>query len=644
MGPQALGRPSSRQALALCLLALAGAAADTACQGATPNASSGIPTYPLPWENPTNSTTLLPADCTAWQKVFDGMQGHKWLYGCKNSRNDPCSCRYRVSNPGGVYCTGNPGRIVQIEIPQMNGYVVKGGSRLDDAIGDLTALTRLNVQQDFLTGTLPATIVKLTSLAYFLVSFNNMGGAVPKLPFKLQYNKKCDLGGDCTKENGCSQNLNKLTNGNKFGCPMPTGALACDDPFLGPGPKSYIDRVSCQYCLPGNGCSKTDCGAKDFNPLNVNPKCLPCPKGSQAPGGVGVMAPCELCATGKFANVTALPECYLCPSGKFSEVTGNTKCNDTHCPKGEAAPGGATADIKNCTACQVGTFSPGGAVPCNVCACTPGSASKSTGSVNVTQCQAGCQPCGIGNYSSGDGAQCAAMQCAPGYASNKTGAFEANATCLPCPANTYGLGDASQCTVCAHLGRGWISIAGSATCHPPPTPAPTPPPSGSGTSTGLVVGVALGGVVLLALANEKLKQRRAEAGMKAPLIGSGVGAGAGVAAAAAAGDYRPPSETQLTPAANPMALESTTAAPPTMGPPTFCFLCGGQMVGQACSACGAEQTILDTSNVAKYSVGQVVTGMGNGGKVSGSISAIVPAFGPNSRTGPGKITVIGKSY
>jgi len=254
------------------------------------------------------------------------------------------------------------------------------------------------------------------------------------------------------------------------------------------------------------------------------------------------------------------------------------------------------------------------------------------------QCK--CVGCGPGNFTRGDSMACTAMTCQPGHASNATSAIDPTKTCKVCGANMYGLGNSSQCVDCD---PGWTSKPGSATCQPPPTPAPTPPPS-AGVSTGLVVGVALGGVVLLALANEKLKQRRAEAGMKAPLIGSGVGAGAGVAAAAAAGDYRPPSETQLTPAANPMALESTTAAPPTMGPPTFCFLCGGQMVGQACSACGAEQTILDTSNVAKYSVGQVVTGMGNGGKVSGSISAIVPAFGPNSRTGPGKITVIGKSY
>ena len=53
---------------------------------------------------------------------------------------------------------------------------------------------------------------------------------------------------------------------------------------------------------------------------------------------------------------------------------------------------------------------------------------------------------------------------------------------------------------------------------------------------------------------------------------------------------------------------------------------------------GQGPVVLDTSNIAKYRVGQHVSGMGNTGSISGTISAIIGDV-PFATSGRGKLTI-----
>ena len=321
----------------LCFLCVVALTSAQTCSGSAPPPDPGDPLSP---QNPTGSSTLQASDCAAWQQVFDAMQGQEWLYGCANSRNDPCNCRYTVSLHGGVYCAGD--RIVKISLPQMSGFRVKGNPHIDSAVGELSELTMFNVQQNFLVGTLPESIKKLGKLTYFFVAFNHLDGKVPVLPWS-QYYDRCDLGGDNT-------NLNPETSGNNFGCPMPSGADDCDTPYYGDM------SVRCRYCLPGNGCSQADCGPH-FNVSAQNPDCQACPVGKYAPGSAvydpsasakAAYGPCQPCAAGQFANATEQASCTLCPSGKHQPLKKQASCSNTTCPRGTAAPAGAIDKTSPC--------------------------------------------------------------------------------------------------------------------------------------------------------------------------------------------------------------------------------------------------------------------------------------------------------
>ena len=155
---------------------------------------------------------------------------------------------------------------------------------------------------------------------------------------------------------------------------------------------------------------------------------------------------------------------------------------------------------------------------------------------------------------------------------------------------------------------------------------------------GLVLGgLAIGGLVLGGRACGKKKKKNANdagyAGLKATNDRAFIQPQqpGGGAASAPHGGYAP---APLNPAP---ALYS--APPPAAPAPRaqFCFLCTWQMAGDECSSCGAMMTAMDTSNIAKYSVGQKVSNMGTK-QVSGVVSAVIPAsFGATG--GPGQIVI-----
>jgi hypothetical protein len=57
------------------------------------------------------------------------------------------------------------------------------------------------------------------------------------------------------------------------------------------------------------------------------------------------------------------------------------------------------------------------------------------------------------------------------------------------------------------------------------------------------------------------------------------------------------------------------------------------------SSSSAQAVILNTSNIAKYSVGQQVCGMGQSGSVSGTITSITPGESPFATSGRGQLTI-----
>ena len=107
--------------IAVCLAALA-AAAPSAPAAVASSACTG------------KSDGLDPADCSAWQQIFDTMNGDQWNK-CKDSRNDPCGCSEDSTGWNAqVSCEQN--KITGIDLENMG--LEDNPGMIDPAIGDLS--------------------------------------------------------------------------------------------------------------------------------------------------------------------------------------------------------------------------------------------------------------------------------------------------------------------------------------------------------------------------------------------------------------------------------------------------------------------------------------------------------------------------
>ena len=159
-----------------------------------------------------NSSALAPAECAAWQDLYDGigLAGNKG--GMAHSRLQPCGSMQ--GGGGGVTC--KDGHITHIEVfPSEYPHHPHGGH-------------------------LPMSLVHLTRLEHLVLFCHGLVGPVPPLNFSA-INNGCAIhdpmgSKDCYTENG------KIfaDNPNNFSCPLPAGAAEhchakCDIPS-GAGP------------------------------------------------------------------------------------------------------------------------------------------------------------------------------------------------------------------------------------------------------------------------------------------------------------------------------------------------------------------------------------------------------------------------
>lgn len=142
-----------------------------------------------------NSSSLAPAECAAWQDLFDGIGLSKNKGGMAHTRQEPCGSTQ--GGEGGVVCKG--GHITHIQVfPDQHPLHPHGGH-------------------------LPPSVVHLAHLEQFVIFCHGLVGAVPPMNFSAIDNFAIHdpMGSrDCFTEHG------KIfaDHPNNFSCPLPPGA------------------------------------------------------------------------------------------------------------------------------------------------------------------------------------------------------------------------------------------------------------------------------------------------------------------------------------------------------------------------------------------------------------------------------------
>jgi hypothetical protein len=130
---------------------------------------------------------------------------------------------------------------------------------------------------------------------------------------------------------------------------QPTAALAASCKNCPNGWVPDIARTSCSACSPGF--------------IQVNDSCVACGLGNSTLGKSG-QTQCTVCTSGRFANVTGLPDCYGCTDNTWSS-SGAANC--TFCPAGQKhqshtscfnCNAGQQQVGENCFDCAKGQYAP----------------------------------------------------------------------------------------------------------------------------------------------------------------------------------------------------------------------------------------------------------------------------------------------
>jgi len=248
-----------------------------ACVGDAPAWCANWHGGPEPFANCTGSSELSALECSAWQTLYDSLNGTKWAYGSAH-RNDPCALHRQGGGNGErdaiVYCNGGNILSVDLQENKMHGEVPA-------AIGDLTSLLFINLGANHIYGALPDTMSKLVNLEsmYFGGDKTQKGkfGLSGPLPTWLPA---------LTKLHSLNLAINKFTGS----IPADLGNLKLevlylyDNQLRGAVPAINFDRI--KYC--GIGSSHDGLGRNEF--------CTPLPAGAKdcrLEGSVDVSGPCN---------------------------------------------------------------------------------------------------------------------------------------------------------------------------------------------------------------------------------------------------------------------------------------------------------------------------------------------------------------
>jgi hypothetical protein len=254
-------------AATLATLLAAAPAQASACTGEPPKWCADWKYPNEPFFNCSGSSSLAPAQCDAWQDLYDHNGGANWT-DCADARADPCACHGKAHGKQGkggiVYCKGDHIESIDMmgngltgtlndalsrmpellmlnmgvnhldgPLPPFPSTLVElwlGGNKnpagrhgLTGAIPDLSYMAKLHTLDlalNKLNGTIPLSIAKLKKLRVFYLYNNHLRGKIPALDF-AQYSY-CGIG------NGGPPDQHSGQNRNHWCTPLPHGAKGCN--------------------------------------------------------------------------------------------------------------------------------------------------------------------------------------------------------------------------------------------------------------------------------------------------------------------------------------------------------------------------------------------------------------------------------
>ena len=250
------------------MLAVARAQASPPCAGEAPKWCASWKSPDEPFFNCSGSTALAPAQCEAWQEMYDVNGGANWT-DCADARADPCGCHGKEHGKHGkgaiVYCKGDHIESIDMMGNKLTGTLTDALSRMPEllmlnlgvnhlegplpafpstlvelwlggnknpagqhgltgAIPDLSYMPKLHTLDlalNKLNGTIPLSLAKLKLLRVFYLYNNHLSGKVPALDF-AQYSY-CGIG------NGGPKGQHVGSNRNRWCTPLPLGAKGCNE-------------------------------------------------------------------------------------------------------------------------------------------------------------------------------------------------------------------------------------------------------------------------------------------------------------------------------------------------------------------------------------------------------------------------------
>ncbi|XP_041364067.1 uncharacterized protein LOC121379488 [Gigantopelta aegis] len=225
-------------------------------------------------------------------------------------------------------------------------------------------------------------------------------------------------------------------------CPLGEERVSgsCQDCAVGFYKNTTLPSRTCQPCPAGYVTLQT--GSTSINDCSIRI----CSAGYKVIDIAGGGKDCEACQRGEYQPLQHQPSCLPCPAGHTTPTTASTSNSQCQkfCQSGEELVSG------NCVVCQRGYYrdiTEGTFLPCKPCPSefiTKQTGSKSLADCTVKNCSAGtyldeqsntCVPCSVGFYQP-DSWQTECVQCLPGTSTKDVQATSSTDCILVCPAGS----------------------------------------------------------------------------------------------------------------------------------------------------------------------------------------------------------------